>query len=694
MIARGVNQALTAHEAQGGRSEYTFIHSVEGYGLCPDLGFLGSAERRAHFGVAITRARKGTVFIVKDLATARTIPYCAMEGINGYELHTDVLFAGTHYDLVDPITQSDIVYERMDEPKGELTDVELSSCDTNASYGSFINTEDSEAIPLEAFTDTVVDVGCAAIINTHIINQPYTSTETFQFRPAHVQGSGLMNMIERRTKPVAITPAHFRHARRILRVLFDRVIDPNKFFMIANHNRSALVKQTRDKVMKMALAKHETRSDTVSFAFPKNEDAKKVMTLGKGLKTLSVTAMNQTQLMLFGDVCETLTHAWSRALRTGITSPVGITREQVNAHLGSFSSSWELDLEKQDSTHTPVHVAVFVLLIEITARRQGLAELAAEIRSMRVIGDMQGTMRMTMGTGLGSGDQWTLIANKIMAFSTLVCRYEIPKFCRMLQVGDDITVDRKLRELETPLIGSEGVTLTIVDNTRGGRPTFTSFTSINESLAVAARIRAVIKMATQPRTMSQHLSFKVEVEQLLRTISAIGLHAYCEAHHQLFHTEPAFIEELIMKAKKIADIKFDELPNRLRMHGKDEKLCEIFSRSHGCFGYALAFAANTNVEGLNALATYSRTCTLDECINVCKANKVNYKVMKGKWSNKSSPEQVSEDYIGLKQHQPMIYLYDNHAVCVKSISSEFITFGGTNRYRINIMTEEIEELEM
>jgi len=690
MTALGAVDPITVHESQGSRSERTYIHLTRPGQDCPDMAFLAMNPR--HFGVAITRARVATCFVCKDKASLASIPFVDKGQVNGKPLPSDVLYAGTTFDLVDPICQEDIVFERFENENVSPEGCDIIHADARYTVGSFINEEDQEALPRESINSDV-DVSCATIVNTYVPRHEGTTNESMLFNPASVPGAGLINMIERRTKPTVIQDKHFRVAEKIVKLIFDQVVDPFKFMKLASDTKSSLKAQTRAQVMKMADSCQDKRADSVSFAFPKNEPAKKVMTLGKGLKILSVTAMNQTQLQLFGDAAAILTHAWSRSLRPGIISPVGHTKPEVARVLGSFTHSWEIDLEKQDSTHSATHVAVFLLFMGMVAKRQGMTELAQEIRQARVIGDMQGTMRIEMGTGLGSGDIWTLIANKIMAFSTLVSLYEIPPVKRMLQVGDDITCDRKFKLRKKPLSGSEGVTLKIIDNTlTAGRPSFTSNVSISPDMSIAARVRGILKMAFSQRSRSQHISYLVECDMLKKTLATVGMGEYTGIFQDLFGAEPGFTEFILHEAMRYSQMDFDDIPDALKLHSADDKKCVVNSRDSGCFGFALAHVVADNVQALNALSTYSGPVAKSVAIQACIDNSVEYLSLRGNFY-KGRIESCVDHFLDRRKGSGVVYIFDDHAISITSVSNDTITFGGTHRYRINLVTNSVEELD-
>jgi len=692
MIGRGNDDALTAHESQGARSKWTFVHTTLGGGACPDMAFLKASG--AHLGVAVTRSSEGTCFVFKDKRSLMDGPMVDQSLVNGTsELPSDFLYSSPTWDLVDPTVVDTILYERFENENVVLEDSEVYHPETGFTMGSLVDEEQQEAIPLEAITSTEVDATKCKLVNTHHGHSPVSSEETFIFNPARVKGSDKINMLERHTSPTVITAKDMSSARKIIRLLFDRVIDAKRFNALIGEDLSAMRRQSRDQVIKMTEGEQRTKSDTVSFAFAKNEPSKKVMTIGKGLKILSVTAMNATQLALFGDCSNVLTHAWSRSLRPGIITPVGFTKPEVARVLGSMGETYELDIDKQDSSHSSVHVAVFVRLVEMVAKRQGMSDLAQEIRCWRTIGDMEGNLRIEMGSGLGSGDAWTLIANMIMAFSMLISRYEIPYGIRMLQVGDDITCDRKLRKRKDVIYGSDHVGLKeLVVTTHSGRPSFTSNVSINSEVSIAARIRGIIKMAYSRRTRTQHIAYGVECKQLNGVTAVLGLPAHAKAYADLFNADPMGVEYIINRACTLAAMQYDDLPESLKSPGHESK-CTLHSKDGGCLGYALAFCVGNNVQAVNAMSTYNYPATMNQSVEACRKNKVDYTVMQGQWSNRSSPEVVINDYLTRAKSSPMMYLFSNHAVSVTSESSEIVTFSGTVRYKVDLMSEEVTEID-
>jgi hypothetical protein len=216
---------------------------------------------------------------------------------------------------------------------------------------------------------------------------------------------------------------------------------------------------------------------------------------------------------------------------------------------------------------------------------------------------------------------------------------------------------------------------------------------LNEEYSIAARVRGIIKMASSPRTRTQHISFGVECKALERNIATLGLPAYAEAHQSLFGSEVGFMEHIILKAIELSELDFDKIPEALRLHAADEKRCVLHTRDSGCFGFAISHCVDSNVGALNALSSYSRPVSLAEGIDICNAEKVCYEIVNKKWSKKTSPDECASFYVARKQITPLMFLYQDHAVSVTSISSETVSLGGVVRYKVNLMSETIEEIQ-
>jgi len=311
-----------------------------------------------------------------------------------------------------------------------------------------------------------------------------------------------------------------------------------------------------------------------------------------------------------------------------------------------------------------------------------------EIRCSRVVCDMEKTLSFSMGTGLGSGDAWTLIANKIMAMSTLVAKYIIPRGVQMLQTGDDITLDRMLIERVKPIHAFPRVVMTYKNHTIEGRPSFTSNISLNENLAIAARIRGIIKMGHNTRSREQHLAYKAEVGFLINSVSEIGLEAYCTSHAHLLGSEADVLEVILSQAIRICQTSYDDLDDKYKVV-KDTPLVTIRSRDWGCFGFALAYCIDDNVKAINALSMYSREMALAECLEVCELNNVPYYDMKVPW-RKSLGDVIVSKFLEEDMVKPTVFLFEDHAVAVTPLSRSRVTESGSGRFTVNLVTEEVE----
>jgi hypothetical protein len=126
----------------------------------------------------------------------------------------------------------------------------------------------------------------------------------------------------------------------------------------------------------------------------------------------------------------------------------------------------------------------------------------------------------------------------------------------------------------------------------------------------------------------------------------------------------------------------------MQLHGADEKLCEVHSRSFGCFGYALAYCAGSNVQAVNALAMYSRTVSKGEALDVLHANNVRFKVVDENFKPKLAMDEA-ERYIESRDASPLLILYNDHAISITAKTTDYVAQTGIHRYRINLMTEEV-----
>jgi hypothetical protein len=184
----------------------------------------------------------------------------------------------------------------------------------------------------------------------------------------------------------------------------------------------------------------------------------------------------------------------------------------------------------------------------------------------------------------------------------------------------------------------------------------------------------------------------VECDNIKEMVANIGIGEYAFVFQKLFGAEPGFTEHIVSQACEYADRDFDKIPEHLKMHAADEKKCMVHSKNGGCFGYALAHVVADNVQALNALTRYSVPVSKSVSIQACIDNKVDYVSLKKKF-NKSDIEDCVERFLSRNKSTGVVYIFDDHAISITCISNETVTFGGTHRYRINLVTNSVEELD-
>jgi len=386
------------------------------------------------------------------------------------------------------------------------------------------------------------------------------------------------------------------------------------------------------------------------------------------LKAQGVITASDMQQAIFMDACDALTHAWARSMQQGKYSPVGFKEQDIDDILCTFQRTWELDLEKQDSSHKAVHVLVACKMLELASEKLGLGALAGEIRSQRTVRMMAQPFTFVLNMALASGDPWTLIINKIMAFSSLVSVAEL-KDVRIMQTGDDITLDRK-----PDFLYPEGIKAQRSANKgliwkqeerdqRINGVTFISRGALPNRTVVYKALRTVLKYTSRPRDRLQHASYKVDTDRLMNASAALGLQAYVAARCHVFGGDPVVVFDMWSRAIALARTPFDDLPAELRLD--DARPFEIRSREVGCFGYALAHCVAGNVQAINAIASYPRTTPQAVAVQACKDNGVQYVIANESWANRSRARLIKAiEEFKIKLQRAFVVLYSDHAVAV------------------------------
>jgi hypothetical protein len=662
MAARGLVDTLTSHESQGARSQVTVVHCA-GDALQRDMAWLALAEQMHHQVVTVTRSRESTVFVVNSLQDLSSFGWVD-RGVNGV-LPNDVVFGGTAWDLVEPRTENDAVEIYVHEARIVESSLTEQALTDKITIGTVF--ADGEALAQSELRAHVELKSGVKLIDEGRAHSDGFDNYTIQ--PRDVPGADLIQALTRATDVIKPTPADFVNAERIVERLFEQVIDKKLFFSHLNNSRRCVLnRRDRRQVIDGCYAETESRMSTVSFAFLKPEFSKKASELPGELKAQGVITASDMQQAIFMDACDALTHAWARSMQQGKFSPVGFKEQDIDDVLCTFEKTWELDLEKQDSSHKAVHVLVACKLLELASEHLGLAALSAEIRNQRTVRMMAQPFSFVLAMALASGDPWTLIINKIMAFSSLVSVADL-KDARIMQTGDDITLDRKPRFLYPEGLGAQvsaNKGLIWKQEERDQRingVTFISRGALPNRTVVYKALRTVLKYTARPRNRLQHESYRVDTERLKNASAAVGLQAYVAARCHVFGGDPVVVFDMWSRAIQLACTPFDELPAALRLD--DERPFEVHSREVGCFGYALAHCVAGNVQAINAIASYPRTTLQSVAIQACKDNGVQYVVAEEAWAKRSRGRLISAiETFKIKLQKAFVVLYSDHAVAV------------------------------
>jgi len=654
----------TVHECQGRRTTNTILHFV-GTALVGDLRWLGAPEQNAHMGVAITRARESTVMVVDSLAAFASVAWYDERAVNGV-LSDTLMLCGTSWDLVEPRTESESTWEHIVErPIVESCLVESALSDPVTIATVF--TPSGE--PLST-SEIRTNVELCAGVTFRDEGIPCDDTfDNYTSQPRDHPGADQSQAMTRAVPNVAPCARDFEDAERIVEWLFEEVIDKKKFFAhIANSRRAALKRQSRDQVLDGCYANVETAASCLSFAFLKPEFAKKPSVMEDGpceLKAQGVISASDMQQAIFADCCDALTHAWARSMQKGKLSPVGYHEAEVEGFLATFDQSYELDIEKQDSSHKPVHIIVASIFLQMAADKYGLGAMAMEIRSERKVRMMKDPFKFVLNMSLASGDPWTLIINKIMAFSSLISVAKLAGV-RVCQSGDDVTMDRepewRLRSIRDATMANKGLTWKVEERRqRENGVTFISRAVLPGGTVVYKALRTVLKYAYRKRNSIQHAGIAADVKRIEAISARHGLQAYAEARALVWGGDPVVIFDMWTRAIAVAKAPFDQLPDDLKV--EEPRQFTVRERDGGCFGFALANCVAGNVQAINAIASYRGPVTTGEAIRACADNGVPSMVMDEVWAKRSKGRLVAAmDRENIRRS--FVVIYRDHAVAV------------------------------
>jgi hypothetical protein len=532
----------------------------------------------------------------------------------------------------------------------------------------------NEAIAKESFYS---DIDVAFATKATLKQEPvaFNPKETFVFNPSQIPGATETEIAtERSSKPEnPITSSDYAKADRIVEKFFDRILDPEIFFDLVNLDFSAFNRHDREKFLQRMNVDTGSKSAYMSYAFGKNETSKKQVVLNEGakLKLLAVLGMPPAQLLLFDELVESLAKCFCFSLRPGIVTPFMRTKMEINGVLGAFEGAFELDLERQDQSHDRIHVAIFLRFVEMVAKRRGMSDLVEAIRISRRVRSLSGIVIFLQGCGLGSGDSWTLISNMIMAFSTLISRYDLPRGCYILQVGDDITCSKRLQLRDQAIVHFKKAKFKVDDHMDVGRPNFTSRTAINDESAIPTRIRGIVSAGYKKRSAAAHRGYKTSLADFIKETSQVGIAEFAFIHANLwrgdkYESETDALENIIGHTIKIVNTPFEDLPACLQAQ---EPEIEVFSSRTHCFANALARSVDTNVQAHNIIADQYRYADvkLSECVRACEAHKVKFITVNTHYpsSKRASVRSAVRQFCTKYPKSQGIILFTDHAIFVR-----------------------------
>jgi len=662
VLQRGV-RAATVHECQGRRSNFSVIHGL-GKALGGDLRWLGQAEQAAHCAVGFTRARMKTIFVVEGVSVLTNFRWFDDTSVNG-RLPDTVIMGGTSWDFCEVRAESESTWVHIHEPdivESHLDEVPLTDPITVAT----VFTASGDALSTSEIRTNVELVSGVTFRDEGIAHSD--SFDQYTFQPRDVPGADQVQALTRSVPDVRTRPQDFVDAELIVEWIFEEVIDKKLFFShVNNSRRAAITRQTRQQAIDGSYANYETAASTLSFAFLKPEFAKKPSVMEDGpseLKAQGVVSASDLQQAIFADTCDALTHAWARAMQKGKLSPVGLRESEVEDFLSTFESTVELDIEKQDSSHRPVHVIVASIFLEMAADRLGLGAIASEIRGERKVRMMGSPFKFVLNKALASGDPWTLII-KIMAYSSLISVAKL-KDVRVCQSGDDVTMDRmpewRHKGLRDQLKANVGLTWKVEErNQRITGVTFISRAVLPHRTVVYKALRTILKYAHRKRNQIQHAGIQADALRILALASRHGLQAYCEARCQVWGGDPVVVFDLWTRALAVARSNFESLPESLK--ASEPRQYTIRERNGGCFGYALANCVRSNVAAINAIASYRGPVSRTLALKVCRENKVPLIIMNERFAQRSR-KRLIDQMDRRKISRSFVVVYEDHAVAV------------------------------
>jgi len=166
----------------------------------------------------------------------------------------------------------------------------------------------------------------------------------------------------------------------------------------------------------------------------------------------TVIASDASYNALYGPFARKIERRLQQCLRDDVIADVGFSDRDLGRLLRErglvdvfLEEPMQMDISRQDSSHSKVTLLLFGLLIEYLGMPCDLVELYLEKRSLYKVRSMAPCLYSgVLAYNLPSGDPFTLFCNIIHALTVLIERMDVGKIAIIVK-GDDLLLSRKPR---------------------------------------------------------------------------------------------------------------------------------------------------------------------------------------------------------------------------------------------------------
>jgi hypothetical protein len=191
--------------------------------------------------------------------------------------------------------------------------------------------------------------------------------------------------------------------------------------------------------------------------------------------------------------------------------------------------------------------------------------------------------------------------------------------------------------------------------------TFISRAVLPNRFVVYKALRTILKYAYRKRNQIQHAGIQADVKRIEALAAKHGLQAYCEARCLVWGGDSVVVFDLWTRAIAIANTAFQDLPDELK--AEEPRQYTVRERNGGCFGYALANCVATNVQAINAIATYRGPVNQTTSLRACRENKVPLILINEPFANRSR-KRLLDMMDRRKISRSFVVVYQDHALAV------------------------------